>query len=91
MKITEAIRAIMKDTKTTQKKLVETINSNSGQITVKSQSVIAERLRKDNIGVDKLYEMLEAMDYEIVLQPKSTRGKRPIGAYVIDNKESEEE
>lgn len=90
MKLSKAIRAIMKDTKTTQKKLMETVNRNSGTTIIKSQSVVAERLKSDNLGVDKLIEMTNAMDYEIILQPKSTRGKRASGAYVIDNKEETE-
>lgn len=90
MKLKNAIRAIMKDTKTTQKKLMETVNKNNGKIVIKSQSVIAERLKSDNLSIDKLIEMMSAMDYEIVLQPKSTRGKRANGAYVINNREESE-
>ena len=90
MKLNKAIRNIMKETKTTQKKLMEAVNRNGGKSIIKSQSVIAERLKSDNLGIDKLLEMMDAMDYEIVLQPKSTRGKRAIGAYVINSEEEEQ-
>lgn len=90
MKINDAIREIMKTQRVTQRRLVETINANGGNI--KSQSVIAERLkRSDTMQMDKALEMLDALGYELVVQPRSTRGKRASGAYVIDNKVGDDE
>lgn len=87
MKITEVLRAIMKDTKTTQSRLVELVESKYPNSKIKTQSAVAQRLRRQNISFDTLLEMTEVMGYEIVIQPKSTRGKRAFGSYVADNKD----
>lgn len=87
MKINEVLRRIMADTKTTQKRLMEMLNSAFGENTVKSQSIIAERLKRDTLNFGTVVEMLSVMGYEIVIQPKSTRGKRAVGSYVADNKD----
>lgn len=92
MKINEAIKRIMKEKGITQQKLMETVNGKTGETVIKSQSIIAERLRRGStMQMDKALELLDALDYEIVIQPKSTRGKRANGAYVIDMKEGEDE
>lgn len=82
MKIAEAIKTIMKAKKVTQMKLAE-------ETGYKGQSSVATRLRGD-MQMSTAYKMLEALDYEIVIQPKSTRGKRANGAYVIDMEGGEE-
>lgn len=56
------------------------------RIGVKNDAIFA-RLTQKNISVDILNQMLAAMDYEIVVQPKSL-GRRPEGCYVIDRGES---
>lgn len=92
MKINEAIRKIMKEKGVTQNKIIEMVNGKAGETVIKSQSIIAERLKRgETMQMDKALELLEALDYEIVIQPKSTRGKRANGAYVIDMQESDAE
>ena len=92
MKINEAIKKIMIERHITQQQMKDKINQNKGEIAVKSQSIIAERLKRgETMQIDKVLEMLEALDYEIVIQPKSTRGKRANGAYVIDLSAEEKE
>ena len=90
MNICKIIASVMADTKTTQKSLLLKINALAGKQVIKSQSVVSERLNK-NIGVDKAFEMLDAMGYEIIIQPKSTRGKRATGSYVITKEDEQEE
>ncbi len=81
MKIAEAIKLAMKNQKTTQQQLAKTIGA-------KSQSVIAQRLRMDNLSVDTVLEMLDAIRYEMVIQEKKS-GRRPEGQIVIERGDSE--
>lgn len=76
MKMNEAIKAAMKETKTTQTQLADRIGA-------KSQSVIARRLGLSNLSVDTVIEMLDAIGYELVVQEKK-RGRRPEGQMVIE-------
>jgi transcriptional regulator with XRE-family HTH domain len=76
MKISEAIKFAMKNQKTTQQQLAERIGASS-------QSVIAQRLRMDNLSVDTVLEMLDAIGYEIVIQEKR-RGRRTEGQIVVE-------
>lgn len=63
MRIGKAIKSVMKSDKVTQSKLAEMVGA-------KSQSVIAERLKMDNISINAVLDMLEALDYEMVIQSK---------------------
>ncbi len=72
---TEAVRKIMEDLGITNAKLASRIGT--------SNAVIYERLTQKNISMKNLDQMLAAMDYEIVLQPRSS-GRRPDGVYVVD-------
>ena len=76
MKISEAIKFAMKNQKTTQQQLADRIGASS-------QSVIAQRLRMDNLSVNTVLEMLDAIGYEMVIQEKK-RGRRPEGQIVIE-------
>ena len=64
MKIGEAIKTAMKSKKITQTTLAEMVG-------VKSQSVIAERLKMDNISINVVLDMLDAVGYEMVIVPKT--------------------
>ena len=64
MKIGEAIKLAMKNKKITQTELAEMVG-------VKSQSVIAERLKMDNISINTVLDMLEAIGYDLIIQEKS--------------------
>lgn len=67
MKIGEAIKNAMKSKKITQTTLAERVG-------VKSQSVIAERLKMDNISVNVVLDMLDAIGYEMMIVPKDEDG-----------------
>lgn len=75
MKATEAIKKIMGDLNISNAKLASRIGC--------SNAVIYERLTQKNISIKALDQMLAALDYEIIIQPKSS-GRRPDGCYVID-------
>ena len=81
MKISDAIKIAMKNQKTTQVQLAERIGASS-------QSVIAQRLRMNNLSVDTVIEMLDAIGYEMVIQEKK-RGRRPEGQMIIDRGEEQ--
>ena len=76
MKMSDAIKAAMKVTHTTQSQLAERIGLAAGQ------SGIARRLHMDNISVNVVLEMLDAIGYEMVIQEKK-RGRRAEGQMVI--------
>ena len=82
MKINEAIRKIMKTKGITQMQMKNSLG-------YKSQSNVAGRLKSD-MQMSNVVEFLNVLNYEIVIQPKSTRGKRANGAYVINNREESE-
>ena len=67
MKIGEAIKQAMKSQKITQVQLADMVGA-------KSQSVIAERLKMDNLSVNTTLEMLDAIDYELIIRPKNCTG-----------------
>lgn len=81
MKISDAIKTAMKNQKTTQAQLAKRIGASS-------QSVIAQRLRMNNLSVDTVIEMLDAIGYEMVIQEKK-RGRRPEGQIIIDRGEEQ--
>lgn len=81
MKMKEAIRLAMKNQKTTQQQLADRIGA-------KSQSVIAQRLRMNNLSINTVIEMLDGIGYEMVIQEKK-RGRRPEGQIIIDRGEDE--
>lgn len=71
----EGIRAAMSERKVTQTKLAALMGYNT-------QSGLASRL-SNKISCDLLIEMLEKLDYEVVIQPK-TQGKRKEGSIVLE-------
>ncbi len=74
---TEAVKRIMEESNVTNAKLASRIGT--------SNAVIYERLTQKNISIKNLDQMLAAMDYEIVLQPRSS-GRKPDGHYVIEGR-----
>lgn len=77
----KAIKMAMKSRNVTQEQMAKIIGA-------KSQSVISERLRKKNVTLNNVIEMLDAIGYEMVIQEKKP-GRRPEGQLVI-TLESEE-
>lgn len=72
---TNAIRDIMAEKRITQAKLAETMGYSS-------QSGVRSRL-DSKISCDLLIQMLDCLDYEVVVQPK-TSGKRKEGSIVLE-------
>lgn len=75
MKMGDAIKKAMSDKGIGQTQMAKMIGA-------KSQSVIAERLRRDNLSVDTVLEMLSLVGYELVIQ-ETKPGRRPEGQIVI--------
>lgn len=75
MKANEIVRSIMKNQDIQNCKLASRIGC--------SNATIYERLTQTNISVNNLLQMLAALDYELVIQPKSS-GRRPDGCYVVE-------
>lgn len=80
MKVGKAIKQAMKATHTTQMQMKERIGA-------KSQSVVSMRLSSDGLSISNVLEMLDAIGYELVIQPKRP-GRRPEGQFVINNEEA---
>jgi len=81
MKIGEAIKQALKNQKTTQQQLADRIGA-------KSQSVIAQRLRMNNLSIETILEMLDAIGYEIVIQEKKP-GRRRDDQILIERRNGE--
>ena len=76
MKIGSGIRLAMRDKKTSQTELAKRMNENSPQ-------VISNRIRRENsVRVEAALKMLDALGYELIIQPKKA-GRRPEGQIVI--------
>lgn len=74
MKANEAVREIMN----TQEIKIATLAS---RLNIK-HNVMSERLRQNNISIDKLNEMLRVLDYKILVVPRSSRV--PDGGFEIE-------
>lgn len=81
MKIGEAIKQALKNQKTTQQQLADRIGA-------KSQSVIAQRLRMNNLSIEIILEMLDAIGYEVVIQEKKP-GRRRDDQILIERRNGE--
>lgn len=83
MTIGKAIRDVMKKRGVTQIGMRDKLG-------YKAQSAVAKMLRSD-MQVSNAIRMLDIVGYEIIIQPKSTRGKRATGSYVITKEDEQEE
>lgn len=68
MKASTAVREIMALNN-------ETIPTLMDKLSIK-YTTLSERLRQDNISVEKLDQMVRAMGYKIVLMPSSTKEEK---------------
>lgn len=75
MTTSEAIKTALSDKKVTQSRLAEMMG-------YASQAAIGNRLNS-NISCELLIQMLDCLNYEVVVQPK-TSGKRKEGAIVLE-------
>lgn len=83
MTIGKAIRDVMKKRGVTQIEMRDKLG-------YKAQSAVAKMLRSD-MQVSNAIRMLDIVGYEIIIQTKSTRGKRATGSYVITKEDEQEE
>lgn len=83
MTIGKAIRDVMKKRGVTQIEMRDKLG-------YKAQSAVAKMLRSD-MQVSNAIRMLDIVGYEIIIQPKSTRGKRATRSYVITKEDEQEE
>jgi DNA-binding XRE family transcriptional regulator len=75
-KIADVLKKLMKETNTTQAQMAKRLGA-------KTQSVIAQRLKRENPNIDTVFEMLDEIGgYELVIR-KKRQGKRPEGEYLI--------
>lgn len=63
MQISDIIKQAMKRRKITQEKL-------SVMLDLSSQSVVSMRINSNNPTVGKLVEVLDALDFELIVRPK---------------------
>lgn len=73
MKTQEALRSIMEEQGVGLSKLASRME--------KPVNTISERLRQENISIEKLSEILRVLDYKVVILPSSTTV--PKGGYEI--------
>ena len=83
MTIGKAIRDVMKKRGVTQIEMRDKLG-------YKAQSAVEKMLRSD-MQISNAIRMLDIVGYEIIIQPKSTRGKRATGSYVITKEDEQEE
>lgn len=65
MLATDAVKRIMEKQSVTHSMLKDRLGIKS--------NVLSQRFTQKNISVDKLHEMLQAMDYKIIVVPRGTR------------------
>ena len=75
MVISETVKEVLRNTKTTQARLAELMG-------YKSQGTVGNAL-KARLSAEMLVQWLDKLGYEVVVQPK-TQGKRKDGAIVLE-------
>ena len=75
MRASEIIKSAMKESRITQEQLRDIMGLNH-------QSAVSVRINSPNPKLDTLIEVLDAIGYELVIQPKK-RGRRPEGQEVV--------
>ena len=76
MKTNEALRAIMEKQSVGVAQLAKRIE--------KSSRLVSDRLSLENISVEKLNEMLRALDYKLVIVPHNKPTSEDKGEFVIE-------
>lgn len=77
MNLTDAIRKMLAETKTSIRGLAR-------EIGYASAGSLMNQLGRGNMNVATLYRICNALGYEITVQPKSRRGVRPQGQIIIE-------
>ncbi|WP_407453551.1 hypothetical protein [Methanobrevibacter sp.] len=78
MIINKAIKEVMKRKGITQSKMAEILGLELGQ------RVVSNKLSSKNMTTEMILMFLDAMDYELVIKPK-TRGKRKEDEILIES------
>lgn len=76
MNANEIVKNLIKQSNFTQTTLAKAMGYNT-------QSGIASRLNKNDMGVSLLVKMLDILGYDLVIQPKK-RGRKAEDQFVID-------
>lgn len=74
MKATEIVREIMKAQEVGLNKMASRMG--------KQPRLVSDRLAQENISIDKLNELLQVLDYKVLIVPRDA--KRPAGAYEVE-------
>ena len=92
MKVTTAIKNIMKTKGITQSTMAGYLDEKYKDESMKKQgqSYVSTKFRNDNWTVDSVIEFLEQMDYELVIKPKS-RGKRKEDEILVEHSKKGDE
>ena len=87
MKINEIIRDVMENTfsrdgkKITQAAMIEHINEKYDQRV--TAAALSDRLKNENMKINTVIEMLDLLDYEVVIRPKNDKRQ----TYVVERGE----
>lgn len=74
MKATEVVRDIMKGQDVGLNKMADRMG--------KSARLVSDRLAQENISIAKLNELLQVLDYKVLIVPRDA--KKPAGAYDVE-------
>ena len=74
MKATDVVREIMKSQDVGLNKMADRMG--------KTPRLVSDRLSQDNISISKLNEMLQVLDYKVLVVPRDC--KKPSGSYDVD-------
>ena len=90
MKVREIIKAIMKEKKMSMAALGRAVGIEIGENDPKNKAtdVISKRLRQKNMSIGMVAEMVDKMDYQVVIVPKGVTVKSDW--YKVDEGEENE-
>lgn len=89
MKVSEIIRAIMKEKKMSMAALGRAVGIEIGESDPKNKAtdVISKRLKQKNMSIDMVADMVDKMDYQVVIVPKGVTVKSDW--YKVDGDDNE--
>jgi len=76
MKVNEAVRSIMKSKDIGTNLLASKMG--------KTPRLVSDRLRMDNMSIEKLTEILRVMDYKVVLVPRDVKLSAKDECYTVE-------
>lgn len=89
MKVATIIKALMKDKKMSMAALGRAVGIEIGDADPKNKAtdVISKRLKQKNISIDMVADMVDKMDYQVVIVPKGVTVKSDW--YRVDGEDNE--